>query len=114
GILDHHTEGGLVVKVGNTGNGKVNAAAFRRKFHRVATGDYRAKLDGIVVGKTKLRSGNATVHAIEIVDYGTSELEYMQILYDRVPSLPQRLTHDYSTLEHLWRNIAFRIARTVR
>ena len=80
----------------------------------IDTGEYRAQLDGIVVGKPKLRSGNATVHTIEIVDYGTSELEYLQILYDRVPSLPQRLTNDYSTIEHLWRNIAFRIARTVR
>ena len=79
----------------------------------IDTGEYRARLDGIVVGVVRLRSGNATVHTIEIIDYGKSELEYLQILYDRVPSLPQRLTHDYSILEHLWRNIAYRAARTV-
>lgn len=40
--------------------------------------------------------------------------KYLQILYDRVPSLPQVLTNDFGILGTLWRNIAYRVARTVR
>jgi len=80
---------------------------------RIDTGRYQADLAGSVVGLLESRSG-ATVHTIEILDYGTSELEYLQILYDRIPTLPQVLTNDWGVLEHLWRNIAFRVARTVR
>ena len=78
----------------------------------VDTDRYQADLAGSVVGLLESRSG-ATVHTIEILDYGTSELEYLQILYDRIPTLPQALTNDWGILEHLWRNIAFRVARTV-
>jgi cellulose synthase (UDP-forming) len=85
-----------------------------RAWVRIDTGRYHAELTGSVVGLLESRTGDATVHTIEILDYGTSELEYLQILYDRIPTLPQSLSHDWGTLEHLWRNIAFRVARTVR
>ena len=80
----------------------------------IETKDYKACVAGVVTGMERLRAPGQAVCMTEILDFGDSDLEYLQILYDRVPSLPQRLTHDYSTLEHLWRNIAFRIARTVR
>ena len=80
----------------------------------VDNGTYRAELDGAVVGLVQSRSGKTSVHTLEILDYGTSELEYLQILYDRVPSLPQVLTSDFGILGTLWRNIAYRVARTVR
>lgn len=79
----------------------------------IDTGRYQADLAGSVVGLLESRSGGVTVHTIEILDYGTFELEYLQILYDRIPSLPQALNNDWGVLEHLWRNIAFRVARTV-
>ena len=78
------------------------------------TGDYRADVRGAVVGLVRSRGGTAFVHTVEILDYGTSELEYLQILYDRVPSLPQALRLELGALGHLWRNVAFRMARTVR
>jgi cellulose synthase (UDP-forming) len=78
------------------------------------TGDYRADVRGAVVGLVRSRGGTAFVHTVEILDFGTSELEYLQILYDRVPSLPQALRLELGALGHLWRNVAFRMARTVR
>ena len=78
------------------------------------TGEYQAQLQGAVVGIMHARSGGALVHTLEILDYGSSELEYLQVLYDRVPSLPQTLRYDFGVMGHLWRNIAFRAARTVR
>lgn len=38
--------------------------------------------------------------------------EYLQLLYDRVPSLPQSLEWDFGSLSHLWQNIACRVALT--
>ncbi|MCR4854983.1 MAG: hypothetical protein K5908_02325 [Erysipelotrichaceae bacterium] len=38
--------------------------------------------------------------------------KFLQILYDRIPTLPQSLQRDFGILRHFWRNIAFRIARS--
>jgi hypothetical protein len=38
---------------------------------------YQADLAGAVVGLLGARSGGVSVHTIEILDYGTSELEYL-------------------------------------
>lgn len=73
-----------------------------------------AELKGVVTGLVRSRTGKTTTHTLEILDYGTDELEYLQILYDRVPSLPQSLTRDYGIIGTLWRNIAMRVARTTR
>ena len=41
--------------------------------------------------------------------------EYMQILYDRIPTLPQSLTlRDFGIIRHLWHNIAVRLAESER
>ena len=37
--------------------------------------------------------------------------EYLCILYDRVPTLPQTLSRDLGILRYLWQNIAQRLAR---
>ena len=47
------------------------------------------------------------------MDYNGSEEEYWQILYDRIPTLPQSLNRDFGILPNLWQNIAHRIAGTV-
>ena len=39
------------------------------------------------------------------------ELEYLQVLYDRVPTLPQNLNRDYGVIRYLWVNIASRIGQ---
>ena len=43
-----------------------------------------------------------------------SKDEYIAFLYDRVPTLPQSLKRDLGVIPHLWTNIAYRVARTVK
>ena len=75
-------------------------------------GSREAELSGIITGIRTSRQGAAAVHTFEILDFGTSEPEYLQILYDRVPTLPQSLARDSGVPGHLWRNIARRLAGT--
>ena len=67
---------------------------------------------GVVVGIKESRSGAARVHTVEILDFRGQENEYWQLLYDRVPTLPQSLHRDFGVFTHLWQNIAHRVART--
>ena len=80
------------------------------------SGTYQCRMYGMVIDVSASRNGQYMVHDVYIVSYETDadELEFWQILYDRVPSLPQSLKNDFGALAHLWRNIAFRIANTVR
>lgn len=70
------------------------------------------KLRGVVTGVRESRSSRARTQTIEILDFGGKNLEYLQLLYDRVPTLPQALHRDFGVLTHLWQNIAHRVART--
>jgi cellulose synthase (UDP-forming) len=66
---------------------------------------------GVVTGITEGRSGRARTHTVEILDFGGAEDEYLQLLYDRVPTLPQSLHRDFGVIPHLWQNVAHRVAR---
>ncbi|MBP3736169.1 MAG: glycosyltransferase, partial [Lachnospiraceae bacterium] len=77
----------------------------------IETADYKAELSGVVTGVERIRGGEQAVCEMEILDFGEFECEYLQILYDRVPTLPQDLRRDFGILPHLWRNIAGRLAR---
>ena len=46
--------------------------------------------------------------------FGNDRYEYWEILYDRVPTLPQSLQKDFGMIPHLWQNIAHRVARTTK
>ncbi len=74
--------------------------------------EYKAELTGTVTDVTVSRGGSARTQTIEILDFNGSEYEYLQILYDRIPTLPQSLHKDFGILTHLWQNIAHRVART--
>ena len=78
----------------------------------IDTGDYRASFDGVVTNVRGLKEGNNSAYAIEILDLKGNELSYDQILYDRIPSLPQSLQRDWGMFVHMWQNIAYRVART--
>lgn len=67
---------------------------------------------GVVVGVRESKSGAARTHTVEILDFGGKEYEYWQLLYDRIPTLPQSLHRDFGVLSHLWQNVAHRVART--
>lgn len=77
-----------------------------------ASGDVSVTLSGVVVGVRESGSGLVRSHTVEILDFRGVEGEYWQILYDRIPTLPQSLHRDFGVITHLWQNIAHRVART--
>jgi cellulose synthase (UDP-forming) len=70
-----------------------------------------ADLGCVVTGITPSRSGVSAVYSVEILDLKGTGDEYQQILFDRVPTLPQSLSRDYGIITHFLRNIAHRILR---
>ncbi|MGX8680782.1 MAG: glycosyltransferase family 2 protein, partial [bacterium] len=78
----------------------------------IESDQYDATVRGIVIGINYSRSGSRSVHTIEILDFGSDAEAYQQILFDRIPTLPQSLTRDFGILPHLWINIAHRVARS--
>lgn len=71
--------------------------------------DYKADMTGIITYIAMPRSANSCVYTIEITDMKDSRYEYLQILYDRIPTLPQSLRRDIGIVYHLLVNIAHRI-----
>jgi cellulose synthase (UDP-forming) len=51
------------------------------------------------------------VLGLEIMNLDDVANEYNEILYDRIPTLPQSLVRDYGIVNHMLRNIAHRILR---
>lgn len=80
---------------------------------QVDTVRYHAELGGAVVGLVRSRKGGIPVHTIEVLDFHSSELEYLQILYDRTPSLPQELKPGFGMTDDLFRNAIYRLARNL-
>ena len=80
----------------------------------INTGVYRALLTGPVTRAWKSRPGGQSVCGMEILDMGNTRDDYFQILYDRIPTLPQNLNRDIGILPHLWGNIAVRLSQTTR
>ena len=77
----------------------------------IETMNTKADLECIITGFQPSRSGSSCVYRMEILDYKMDRYEYLQILYDRIPTLPQTLSKDYGVISHLLRNIAHRILR---
>ncbi len=77
----------------------------------VGMGDVPTTLDCVITGITPSRTGVSAVYTAEILDYMGTENEYYEILYDRVPTLPQSLHRDYGIIIHLLINVAHRILR---
>ena len=50
-----------------------------------------------------------SVYTIEILDFGEKRDEYIQMLYDRTPTLPQHLRLGDSHIGNLWKNFGHRI-----
>lgn len=73
---------------------------------------HRAEVRGVVTGVREARRSRSRTQTIEILDFGNDRYEYWEILYDRIPSLPQSLKRDFGIIPHLWQNIAHRVART--
>ena len=67
-------------------------------------------IKGVITGIHESRKNLARTHTIEILDFEGEQNEYLQLLYDRVPTLPQKLHNDFGLISHLWQNIIHRLA----
>ncbi|MBO5565288.1 MAG: cellulase family glycosylhydrolase [Lachnospiraceae bacterium] len=79
----------------------------------IETGEYSVEMAGVVTGMRALRFSEHRLCEVEILDYKGCEDEYLQILYDRVPTLPQSLGRDFGYAALLWRNLVHRAMRTI-
>ena len=78
----------------------------------IIRGEQTVEMECVITGQVFSRFGDSGVYSLEITGITEeSQMEYLQVLYDRIPSLPQSLTRDYGILNHMLRNIAFRILR---
>ncbi len=77
---------------------------------KVFKDEYEADLEGVVIDKLNSRFNNQCVHTLEILKFNNSRDEYLQILYDRIPTLPQTLNRDLGIAPYFWRNIIQRLA----
>lgn len=73
-----------------------------------------AELSGVIISAEYMRDTCGGVFGFEILDTGDRELEYMQILYDRILTLPMKLTRDFGLIYTLWRNIMARLSGPIR
>ena len=80
---------------------------------QINTMKYEAVLTGIVTGMRSLRDTGQVVCTIEILDFRGQQEIYLQILYDRIPTLPQSLQKDFGVMSLFWRNIVNRLIRTI-
>lgn len=71
-------------------------------------------LGGVVTAIHESRNGHSRTHTVEILNDCGNRMEYWQLLYDRIPTLPQSLHGDFGALFDLWQNIAHRVARSAR
>ena len=71
----------------------------------------RVELSGMVISWNQSASGIRSVYTMEILDFKGMEDDYSQILFDRVPTLPQNLNRDFGIFRNLWVNIANRAGR---
>ena len=71
---------------------------------------YTLQLSGTVVSiRNSCNPEIPSVYTVEILDFGGQKDEYIQMLYDRTPTLPQRLRLGEGHIDNLWNNIAHRI-----
>ena len=71
---------------------------------------YTLQVTGTVVAiRNSCNPAVPCVYTVEIMDFGGQKDEYIQMLYDRTPTLPQRLRLGEGLIDNLWNNIAHRI-----
>ena len=71
---------------------------------------YTLQVTGTVVAiRNSCNPAVPCVYTVEILDFAGQKDEYIQMLYDRTPTLPQRLRIGDGHIDNLWNNIAHRI-----
>ena len=101
------TEHGLKVYLDEPGEISIGDRVDVTIYHN----DQESKVSCVITGVTGLRNSVAVIYSFEILDFNGNKGEYLQVLYDRIPTLPQSLTRDYGIVSHLVRNIAYRILK---
>ena len=107
GVTTFMTEHGLKVYLDEPGEISIGDRVEITIYHN----DQESKVSCVITGMTKLRNSVAVIYSFEILDFKDERGEYLQVLYDRIPTLPQSLTRDYGIVSHLVRNIAYRVLR---
>lgn len=51
---------------------------------------------------------------MEILEFGESEYEYWQVLFDRIPSLPQKIRHDGNIIGNIYENAVNRLYSNIK
>ncbi|MBP9997461.1 MAG: cellulase family glycosylhydrolase [Lachnospiraceae bacterium] len=75
----------------------------------IETDKYKVTLNGTIVGVRYASNEKVPpVYNVEILDYKDAKLEYFQILYDRVPTLPQKIIHDIGIVHDVVKNLVKR------
>jgi cellulose synthase (UDP-forming) len=76
----------------------------------ISSKDNELKVTGTVVAvRNSCDPKVPSVYTVEILDFGGQKDEYIQMLYDRTPTLPQRLRLGEGLIDNLWNNITHRI-----
>jgi cellulose synthase (UDP-forming) len=71
---------------------------------------YTLQVTGTVVAiRNSCNPTAPCVYTVEILDFGGQKDEYIQMLYDRTTTLPQRLQLSNGLVDNLWNNIGQRI-----
>jgi cellulose synthase (UDP-forming) len=74
--------------------------------------DEPVRAECVITGRTFSRLGDSGVYSVEIIDISEeNQREYLQVLYDRIPTLPQSLVKDYGIVHSMLRNVAIRILK---
>ena len=107
GITTRLTPHGIKVYLDETADFQIGDKVDVCVYHN----DLEAELGCVITGILKLKRADSVIYSLEILDYKEGDGNYLQVLFDRVPSLPQTLTRDYGIITHLIRNIAHRVLR---
>ena len=72
---------------------------------------YDLKLKGTIVSiRNSYHPDVPSVYTVEILDFGGVKDQYIHMLYDRTPTLPQHLRLRDAYISNLWKNLAHRIS----
>jgi cellulose synthase (UDP-forming) len=78
----------------------------------ISTNGYDLNVKGTVVSiRHSCNPDVPSVYTVEILDFAGQKDEYVQMLYDRTPTLPQRLRFGDEYIRNLWKNLGQRIVR---
>lgn len=107
GVTTFMTEHGLKIYLDEPGEISIGDRVEITIYHN----DQESKVSCVITGMTELRNSVAVIYSFEILNFNDERGKYLQVLYDRIPTLPQSLTRDYGIVSHLVRNIAYRVLR---